>query len=32
MDGFQLSQGYKSHYEETVNFLPLGPHDFLVLI
>ena len=32
MDGVQLSQGYKSHYKETVNFLPLSPHDFLVLI
>ena len=32
MDGVQLSQGYKSHYDKTVNFLPLDPHDFLVLI
>ena len=32
IDGVQLSQGYKSDYEETVNFLPLGPHDVSVLI
>ena len=32
MDGVQLSQGYKSHYEETIDFLPLDPHDYLVLI
>ena len=32
MDGVQLSQGYKSHYEKTVDFLPLNPHNYLVLI
>ena len=32
MDGVQLSQGYKSRYEERVSFLPLGSQDFLVLI
>ena len=32
MDGVQLSQGHKSLYEETVYFLRLCPHYFLVLI
>ena len=32
MDGVQLSQGCKINYQETINFLPLSPHDFLLLI
>ena len=32
MDGFSLPQGYKSHYEEAVYFLPLHFQKFLVHI
>ena len=31
MDGVQLPQGYKSHYEEIVYFLTINPQKFLVL-